>query len=65
MIMRFLPEEMFTVSVKNEMKKRFLAKKNVCISLFYISINHVSVTSFSGSPLKKDTRINLIKLLHV
>ena len=34
MIMRFLQEEIFTVSVKNEIRKRFLVKNNVCISLF-------------------------------
>ena len=34
MIMRFLLEEIFTVSVKNEIRKRFLVKNDVCISLF-------------------------------
>ena len=34
MIMRFLQEEIFTVSVKNEIRKRFLVKNDVCISLF-------------------------------
>lgn len=34
MIMRFLQEEIFTVSVKNEIRKRFLVKNDVGISLF-------------------------------
>ena len=52
----FFQRKCLQFQLRMKWKKRFLAKKNVCISLFYISINHVSVTSFSGSPLKKDNR---------